>query len=132
MDAKISIMLPSASYVVPPTTSDIAEAVRDVDNTAPASNSLGEAVNEGGDPLSNPVPGSYAPGTAGKVLGDNLNATVSSRSTYAGTDTPGTTTLLTRVPVRYHGDWWQSGCERQDRLLADLCLRPAKTAASAW
>jgi hypothetical protein len=79
------------------TTVEISEAVRDVDNTAPASNSLGAAINEGSDPLLNLVPGSYAPGTAGKVLGDNLNATVSSRSTYAGTDTPGTTTLLTRV-----------------------------------
>ena len=37
-------------------------------------------------------------GTVGKLVADNLNATVSSRSTYAGTDTPGTTTLLTRVP----------------------------------
>ena len=32
-------------------------------------------------------------------MGDNLDAKVSSRSTYAGTDTPGTTTLLTRVPA---------------------------------
>jgi hypothetical protein len=35
----------------------------------------------------------------GKLLVDNVNATISSRSTYAGTDTPGTTTLLTRVPT---------------------------------
>jgi hypothetical protein len=98
IDAKISDTLQSATYVPPPTTVEISEAVRDVDNTAPASNSLGAAINEGSDPLLNLVPGSYAPGTAGKVLGDNLNATVSSRSTYAGTDTPGTTTLLTRVP----------------------------------
>ena len=38
-------------------------------------------------------------GSIGKLIVDNLNATVSSRSTYAGTDTPGTTTLLARVPT---------------------------------
>jgi hypothetical protein len=32
--------------------------------------------------------------TIGKLLVDNINATISSRSTYAGGDTPGTTTLL--------------------------------------
>ena len=38
-------------------------------------------------------------GSIGKLLVDNINATISSRSTYAGTDTPGTTTLLARVPT---------------------------------
>lgn len=37
-------------------------------------------------------------GSVGKLLVDNINATISSRSTYAGTDTSGTTTLLTRIP----------------------------------
>ena len=37
----------------------------------------------GGDPWSTAVPGSYGSGTAGKILGDNLNATVSSRATPA-------------------------------------------------
>lgn len=56
------------------------------------------AAGSAGDPWSTPLPGAYGAGTAGKIVGDNLNATVSSRSTYAGTDTAGTTTLLTRVP----------------------------------
>lgn len=34
----------------------------------------------------------------GKLLVDNVNATISSRSTYAGADTSGTTTLLSRIP----------------------------------
>ena len=38
----------------------------------------------GSDPLANAVPGAYAPGQAGYVLGTNLDALVSSRSTYAG------------------------------------------------
>lgn len=37
-------------------------------------------------------------GSIGKLLVDNVNATISSRSTYAGGDTSGTTTLLTRIP----------------------------------
>lgn len=36
-------------------------------------------------------------GSIGKVLVDNINATISSRSTYAGGDTSGTTTLLSRI-----------------------------------
>ncbi len=37
------------------------------------------------------------PGSVGYLIAQNLNATVSSRSTYAGTDTAGTTTLLSRL-----------------------------------
>jgi hypothetical protein len=37
-------------------------------------------------------------GSVGKLIVDDLNATISSRSTYAGADTSGTTTLLTRIP----------------------------------
>lgn len=44
-------------------------------------------------------------GTMGLIIKTNLDATVSSRgtSTYAGADTPGTTTLLTRVPTALVG-----------------------------
>lgn len=37
-----------------------------------------------GDPWATAVPGAYGAGTAGSIVGTNLNATVSSRSTYAG------------------------------------------------
>ena len=36
------------------------------------------------DPWAVPLPGSYAAGTAGSILGQNLDAKVSTRSTYAG------------------------------------------------
>jgi hypothetical protein len=101
VDAKVSTRMPTASYVAPPSVASIATSVRDVDNTAPASNSLGAAVNASaaqGDPWTKILPGSYGAGTAGKMIGDNVDAKISTRSTYAGTDTPGTTTLLTRVP----------------------------------
>ena len=38
----------------------------------------------GGDPWSTALPGSYGAGTAGKIVGDNVNATISSRSTFNG------------------------------------------------
>lgn len=38
-----------------------------------------------------------AVGSIGKLLVDNINATIGSRSTYAGSDTSGTTTLLSRI-----------------------------------
>jgi hypothetical protein len=59
-------------------------AVRDVSNTAPATGSLGDKVNSAasaGDPWATQLPGSYGAGTAGKIVGDNINATISSRST---------------------------------------------------
>jgi hypothetical protein len=42
------------------------------------------AAGGGSDPWSTALPGSYGPGTAGAILGNNLDAKVSSRSTYAG------------------------------------------------
>jgi hypothetical protein len=36
------------------------------------------------DPWATPLPGSYSAGTAGAILGQNLDAKVSTRSTYAG------------------------------------------------
>jgi hypothetical protein len=101
IDAQISTRLATSAYAPAPSAQIVAESVRDIDNTAPATNSLGAAVNvsaAAGDPWTKALPGSYGTGTAGKILGTNLDASVSSRSTYTGTDTPGTTTLLTRVP----------------------------------
>ncbi len=37
-------------------------------------------------------------GSFGKLIKDDINATVSSRSTYSGSDTSGITTLLSRLP----------------------------------
>jgi hypothetical protein len=56
-----------------------------------------------GDPWATALPGAYGAGTAGEILGTNLDATVSSRSTYAGGDTTGTTTLLARLSAARAG-----------------------------
>ena len=67
----------------PPTAAAIADAVWDetlADHLT--SGSTGAALNAAGaagDPWSTTLPGAYGAGTAGKIVGDNLNATVSSR-----------------------------------------------------
>lgn len=54
------------------------------------SGSTGAALNaagSAGDPWSTALPGAYGPGTAGKIVGDNVNATISSRATQTSVDT---------------------------------------------
>jgi len=53
------------------------------------SGSTGAALNAagaGGDPWETTIPGAYGAGTAGKILGDNINATISSRATQTTAD----------------------------------------------
>jgi hypothetical protein len=85
-----------------PTSAVIAAAVWDLATSGhTTSGTFGAAMNAAGaagDPWSTALPGAYGLGTAGFIVGTNLNATISSRSTYAGGDTSGTTTLLSRIP----------------------------------
>lgn len=85
-----------ALSVTPPTASTIATAVRDVDNTTPAAGSLGAKVNSAasaGDPWTTSLPGAYGAGTAGYILGHNVDATVSSRGTSTFNTSTDTVTL---------------------------------------
>lgn len=74
-----------------PTVSQIADAVWDeaiaghltAGSTGNALNAAGSA----GDPWSTPIPAAYGVGTAGNLVGNNLNATVSSRATQTSVDT---------------------------------------------
>jgi hypothetical protein len=55
-----------------------------------AAGTTGNALNAAGaagDPWSTALPGAYGAGTAGKIIGDNINATVSSRATQTSVDT---------------------------------------------
>jgi hypothetical protein len=85
----------------PLTTADIAAAVWDLTTTGhTTSGTFGAAMNaagSAGDPWATALPGAYGAGTAGNILGNRLDAAISTRSTYAGADTAGTTTLLTRL-----------------------------------
>lgn len=45
------------------------------------------AAGSAGDPWSTSLPGAYGAGTAGKIIGDNINATISSRASQTSLDT---------------------------------------------
>lgn len=68
----------------PPTVSEIVNGVWDEDITTHSDpDSAGEALQaagSAGDPWITALPGAYSSGQAGKILGDNLNATISSRA----------------------------------------------------
>lgn len=72
--------IPGASA---PTASDVADAVWDeVLSGHLTAGSTGNALNasgSAGDPWATSLPGAYGAGTAGKIIGDNINATISSR-----------------------------------------------------
>ena len=77
-----------------PTAAAIADAVWDEaisgHLTAGSTGATLNAAGSAGDPWVTPIPGAYGAGTAGNIIGNNLNATVSSRATQASVDTVGT------------------------------------------
>jgi hypothetical protein len=89
VDTSVGSRLATSGYTAPPSASTIAIATRDVDNSAPATGSLGDKVNNAasaGDPMATVVPGSYATNTAGYLLGTYLNASIAARATQASVD----------------------------------------------
>jgi hypothetical protein len=70
-------------------------------------------------------------GTVGKLLVDNLNATVSSRSTYAGADTAGTTTLLSRIASTLTITAGKVDVNDKTGFSLTAAYDPAKTSAQA-
>lgn len=74
--------------VTPPTAAVISDTVWDeVMADHLGAGSTGEKLNSAasaGDPWTTLLPGSYGVGTAGKIIGNNIDTTISSRSTYAG------------------------------------------------
>jgi hypothetical protein len=142
-----------------PTAGAIADAVWDetladhlgAGSTGNALNAAGAA----GDPWSTAIPGAYGAGTAGKIVGDNLNATVSSRSSHTannvrdailadstpfngadiaailtdtGTTLPGTLTTILADTNELQTDWTNGG--RLD-LLIDAILEDTGTTIPA-
>ena len=101
LDATISSRSTYAGGDTPGTTSALAiltGVVVSADHTQFTAHALALAPTGsgggGGDPWATALPGAYGAGTAGAILGGRLDVAVSSRSTYAGADTAGTTTLL--------------------------------------
>jgi hypothetical protein len=89
--AKIAADAITAAKVAADVSSEITDQIWDellsghagVGSTGAALSAAGSA----GDPWSTALPGAYGAGTAGKLMGDNLNATVSSRATQSSVDT---------------------------------------------
>lgn len=94
---RLDLILDSAAAGASP--SAIADAVWDEALSGHATaGSTGEALSNAGsagDPWATSLPGAYGAGTAGKIIGDNINATVSSRSSHSAADVwaAGTRTL---------------------------------------
>lgn len=63
----------------------------------------------------------------GKLLVDNINATISSRSTYAGGDTSGTTTLLSRLTSGR-----ASNLDNLDAAISAVLSAISGVAAAVW
>jgi len=63
--------------------------------TAGSTGAALSAAGSAGDPWSTALPGAYGAGTAGKIVGDNINATVSSRATQTSVDDVPTNAELT-------------------------------------
>lgn len=74
-----------------PSAATIAAAVWDTTLASHlTAGSTGYALNaagSAGDPWATAIPGAYGSGTAGKIVGDNINATISSRATQTSVDT---------------------------------------------
>jgi hypothetical protein len=62
------------------------EAIADHSGTAGSTAEQLSAAGAAGDPWATALPGAYSAGQAGKIVGDNLNATVSSRSSHSAAD----------------------------------------------
>lgn len=84
--ARIDVATSTRNATTPPTASAIADQVWDeVLSGHLTSGTTGAGLNAAGaagDPWSTTLPGAYGAGTAGKILGTNLDATVSSRSSH--------------------------------------------------
>jgi hypothetical protein len=88
VETLVATRLAASSYTTPPTAAAIAdqvweETLADHSGTAGSTAAALNAAGSAGDPWSTALPGAYGAGTAGKIIGDNINATISSRATPA-------------------------------------------------
>lgn len=95
----VHLIIDNVSSGSAPTAGEIAEAVwtETLADHSGVSGSTAEALNAAGaagDPWITALPGGYSAGQAGFILGTNLNATVSSRSSHAAADVWGVGTRV--------------------------------------
>jgi hypothetical protein len=89
----VFVLLPFSAIpgATAPTAAQVAdavweEAIADHSGTAGSTAEALNAAGSAGDPWVTALPGAYGAGSAGKIVGDNLNATVSSRASQASVD----------------------------------------------
>lgn len=99
LDATVSSRLASASYTSPPSAAAVADAVWDETLAGHlGAGSTGEALNAAGaagDPWTTALPGAYGAGSAGNIIGNNLDAAVSTRLATAGYTAPDNASIST-------------------------------------
>ena len=92
LDVVVSTRLATSGYTAPPSVGAIADQVWDEILSGHAvSGSTGEALSAAGaagDPWATALPGAYGAGTAGAIVGTNLDATVTSRLATSGYTAP--------------------------------------------
>lgn len=108
LDADVSSRLATSGYTAPPSAATIAQAVWDVLTSALTT-----------------------VGSIGKLLVTNIDAAISSRSTYAGGDTSGTTTLLTRLTSTRAGLLDHLDADISSRLASGSYTAPDNTSITA-
>jgi hypothetical protein len=130
IDAAISSRMATFTYTTPPTTAAIATQVwsEPIPGTF-AAGSAGQKLNSAssaGDPWATAIPGSYAAGTAGNILGNRLDVAVSTRmATFTYTTPPTAAAIATQV-------WSETLPGTYTATQAGFKLNAAGSAADPW
>jgi hypothetical protein len=130
VDTTISSRMATFTYTTPPTTSAIATQVWS--EPIPGSFAVGSAgaklnaASSAGDPWTTAIPGSYAAGTAGNILGNRLDVAVSSRmATFTYTAPPTSAAIATQV-------WSETLPGTYTATQAGFKLNAAGSSADPW
>lgn len=96
--ADVATRLATSGYTAPPTAAAVAdqvweETLADHSGTSGSTAAALNAAGSAGDPWNTALPGAYGAGSAGKIIGDNLDAKISTRTKPA--DTQAAVTLVT-------------------------------------
>lgn len=112
MKTSVTAAVPTAAAIADQVWDEAIAGHLGAGSTGLALNSAGSA----GDPWNTALPGAYGAGTAGKIVGDNINATVGSRSSQTSVDDLPTNAELTTALGT-----------ADDAALAQIALVKAKT-----
>ena len=135
LDAAISTRMATFTYTAPPTAATISTQVWT--EPIPGTFAVGSAgaklnsASSAGDPWSTAVPGSYAAGTAGFILGTNLNATISSRMATFTYTAPPTVAQIWQTDVSAFSTVGQAGTYLKNAMPTFTYTAPP-TVAQIW